>query len=94
MKKVYLLLSFLFLYLGIMQAQITITTPYPVAAQSITRGLDTSLLTVEVQFTAACANTTSTITLPASVSYVAGSVVAISGSTTTGFSIAESNISN
>lgn len=95
MRKLYiLLLVMLSMVGGFLNAQITITTPYPVAAQPITRGLDTSLLTVEVQFTAACANTTTTITLPSSVSYVPGSVAAIPGSTTAGFSIAESNISN
>lgn len=91
-KKHYILTILFALLVFVASAQITITTPYPVAAQPLTRGLDTSLLTVDVQFAAACANTTATVAFPASVTYVAGSVAKIGG--TAAFSIAESNISN
>jgi len=61
-------------------AQITITTPYPAPAQPLTRGLDTSLLTVEVNFLGACTGNVATITLAPGVTYVPGSVVKTAGS--------------
>ncbi|HLK27977.1 MAG TPA: hypothetical protein VKT28_05310, partial [Puia sp.] len=61
-------------------AQITITTPYPSTAQQLTRGLDTSLLTVEVNFLSACANDTATIYLAPGVTYISGSITKVSGS--------------
>lgn len=68
-------------------AQVTITTPYPAPAQSLTRGLDTSLLTVEVNFLSACTGNTVTISLAPGVSYIPGSVTKTAGNT--GFTIAD-----
>ena len=82
------LIMLLLLRSSLSRAQITVTTPYPVAAQQLTRGLDSSLLTVEVNFLSACTGNVCTITLPGGVTYVAGSVSAIAASTTTGFTIA------
>ena len=82
------ILSF-FLFPQLLRAQITITTPYPVAAQSLTRGLDTSLLTVQVNFLSACTGNVVTIGLPSGVTYIGGSVTAIAGSTTTGYAITD-----
>ncbi len=91
-KKLFFVLCMLIMHAAA-HAQITITTPYPVAAEPLTRGLDTSVLTVNLQFTAACANTTVTVLFPSSVTYIPGSVSAISP-TTSGFVIAQNNISN
>lgn len=60
-------------------AQVTITNPYPAAAQSLTRGLDTSLLTVEVNFLGACTGNIATITLAPGVTYIPGSVAKTAG---------------
>jgi hypothetical protein len=67
---------------------------YPVPAEPITRGLDSSLLTVQISFPA-CTNVSVTINLgatntPGLVEYIPGSVNVVSGTGT----ITESNISN
>ncbi len=63
-------------------AQISIITPYPAAAGNLTRGgIDTTLLTVQATFGAACTGVTATITLPSGVIYVPGSVVKTGGLT-------------
>lgn len=76
------------------QAQVSITTPYPVAAQSLSSGLDQTLLTVDVQFAAACAGSTVSISFPAAIDYVPGSISLVSGASYPGATIAESNIVN
>ncbi|WP_414617423.1 T9SS type A sorting domain-containing protein [Dyadobacter sp. 32] len=55
------------------------TITYPSAAQPLTRGMGSSLLSVNVGFTAACTGVNVEIPLPAGVSYVSGSVVATGG---------------
>lgn len=67
---------------------------YPTPAQSITRGLDSSLLTVQISFPA-CTNVTVTVNLgatntPGLIEYIPGSVTKVSGVGT----ITESDISN
>jgi len=67
---------------------------YPVPAQSITRGLDSSLLTVQISFPA-CTNVSVTVNLgvtntPGLIEYIPGSVTKLSGVGT----ITESDISN
>ncbi len=89
-KNVVQIYTCIFLILFISEsahAQITITTPYPSAAQQLTRGLDTSLLTVEVNFLSACSNDTAIIYLAPGVTYISGSVTKIAGSS--GISISD-----
>ncbi|MBL0358080.1 MAG: T9SS type A sorting domain-containing protein [Chitinophagaceae bacterium] len=67
---------------------------YPVPSQAITRGLDSTLLTVQISFPA-CTNVSVTVNLgatnaPGLIEYIPGSVTKISGTGT----ITESNISN
>jgi hypothetical protein len=67
---------------------------YPVAAQTITRGLDSTTLTVEISFPT-CTGVTVTANLgannaPGLIQYIPGSITKISGTGT----ITESNISN
>ncbi len=67
---------------------------YPAAAQSITRGLDSTTLTVEISFPV-CTGVTVTVNLgannsPGLIEYIPGSITKISGTGT----ITESNISN
>jgi gliding motility-associated-like protein len=88
--KVFLILT-TFVCFSKANAQITIS--YPVPAQKITRSLDSSLLTVEIGFTGSCTATQVTIALPASVIYIAGSVVKTNGHGPA-ITIAESDISN
>ncbi len=72
-----------FLILGNPQkggAQISIVTPYPAAAGNLTRGsIDTTLLTVQVTFGAACTGVTATVTLPSGVVYVPGTITKTAG---------------
>ncbi len=61
-------------------AQISIVTPYPAAAGNLTRGsIDTTLLTVQITFGAACTGVTATVTLPSGVVYVPGSITKTAG---------------
>jgi hypothetical protein len=97
MNKVLLMFQKIFLTLCIMgitsvYAQ-TPTISYPTVAQALTRGLDTSLLTVKIAFSGACSATTTTIALAPSVTYVPGSVNKTAGNGAT-IAIAESDISN
>jgi hypothetical protein len=69
------------------------TISYPVAAQELTRGYSQGNLTIKLVFNGICTGTTTAkIALPASVSYVAGSVNKTAG--TTALSIAESSITD
>ena len=81
----------LFFLLVTASAQINIT--YPTQAQNLTRGLTPGTLTVTVGFSGACASSNVTISLPTSVTYVAGSVVKTTGSGSA-ITIAENDISN
>ncbi len=79
---------------GAAGADAQILTPgYPAAAQGLTRGLDQSTLTVQIGFSSSCANDTVTVSFPASVSYVPGSVAAIGG-TLSGAAVTEAGIAN
>ena len=89
-KSIIATLVMLFLFKGMSAQFIT----YPVPAQAITRGLDSTILTVQIAFPL-CMGVTVTVNLGASnspglVQYIAGSVTKISGTGT----ITESNISN
>lgn len=90
--SVKLILSFLMLFLLFPGTKIysQIIINYPASAQSLTRGLGSSTLSVQVGITSTCNNDTVTISLPASVTYVPGSVTKTAGTQT----IAEGNISN
>ncbi len=55
------------------------TITYPSGAQPLTRGMGSSLLSVNVGFTAACTAVNVEIPLPAGVSYVSGSVATTGG---------------
>jgi hypothetical protein len=69
------------------------TISYPAAAQDLTRGYSQGNLTVKLVFNGVCTGaTTVKIALPASVSYIAGSVSKTGG--TTGLSIAEGSIAD
>jgi Secretion system C-terminal sorting domain len=89
MKKSLLLLFIAIGFMGKGFAQINIA--YPTAAQSITRSLDSTLLTVQLAFGAACNATTLTVKFPTGVEYIAGSVIKTAGGTIT---ITESNIND
>jgi len=90
-KQYYFL--FIFLTMLTFSASSQILKPnYPVAAQSLTRGLDTSLLTVQIGFTSMCTEDTVTVQLPEGISYIAGSVTKISG--TGSYTITDANLSN
>jgi hypothetical protein len=91
MKKNLLLLLIAFSFIEKGLAQITIA--YPTAAQSITRNLDSTLLTVQLGFGATCSATTVTIKFPVGVKYIAGSVLKTTGSGSS-IVIAESNITD
>ncbi|MGC4102956.1 T9SS type A sorting domain-containing protein [Ferruginibacter sp.] len=69
------------------------TITYPAAAQDITRAYSQSNLTVKLVFNGACTGaTTVKVALPASVTYVAGTVAKTSG--TAGLSISEGSIAD
>jgi hypothetical protein len=93
-KLTLLLVLFFSFYTANISAQII---SYPSAAQPITRGLDSTLLTVRIDFPA-CTNPQVTIHLGASnnapgvISYIPGSITKIGG--TPALSITESNIGN
>jgi Secretion system C-terminal sorting domain len=91
MQKHFKLLISLILFCCKIFAQNTIA--YPTGAQSITKNLDSTLLTVQLAFGASCNATTATIKLPTGVEYIPGSVNKTSGSAV-GISIVESNITN
>jgi hypothetical protein len=91
MKKNLLLLLIAFSFIGKGFAQITIA--YPTAAQSITRSLDSTLLTVQLAFGAGCTATTINIKFPTGVEYIAGTVLKTAGSGSN-IIIAESNITD
>ena len=94
MRKLLLPVSLLLMAFGL-KAQISVITPYPAPAQSLTRGLNPSTLTVQVSFTSACTNSKVTIAFPASVTYVPGTVTQTGGTLSGGSGgIIESNISN
>ena len=65
---------------------------YPVPAQALTHGFGTSLLTVQVAFSNVCTGSTVKISLPASVTYVPGSITKTGGSLSN--AITELNITN
>ena len=67
------------------------TISYPTAAQNLSRGIGDSLLTVKLVFNGVCTGTVR-LSLPASVTYVAGTVTKTSG--TAGVTIAESSIAD
>jgi hypothetical protein len=89
MKKYLLLLFIAFGFMGKVFSQISIA--YPSSAQSITRSLDSTLLTVQLAFGAACNATTVTVKFPTGVEYIPGSVIKTAGGSIT---IAESNITD
>jgi Secretion system C-terminal sorting domain len=91
MKKKLHYLFILFLLPAFTYTQITITYPSP--AQGFTRGLDQTLLTVNIDFTTFCKGTTVTVALPPTVKYVAGSVIKTGGSGAA-IDITENNITN
>ncbi len=70
-----------------------ITIAYPTTANSITRSLDSTTLTVQIAFGASCSSVTTQINFPFSVKYIPGSLLKTGGSGST-ITIAESNISN
>jgi hypothetical protein len=90
MKKYLLLLFIAFGFMGKVFSQISIA--YPSSAQSITRSLDSTLLTVQLAFGAACNATTVTVKFPAGVEYIAGSVAKTAGSSS--ITITESDITD
>ena len=64
------------------KAQIVITDPYPVQAGNLTRGaIDTSLLTVQLNFGPSCNGSTATVSvlLPTNIVFVPGSLVRTAG---------------
>ena len=67
------------------------TISYPTAAQNLSRGIGDSLLTVKLVFNGICTGTVR-LSLPASVTYVAGTVTKTSG--TASVNIAESSIAD
>ncbi len=91
MKKFLLFSLTVILLLSKSYAQISIA--YPVAAQSITRNLDNTLLTVQLAFGSACNATTVTVKFPAGVEYIPGSVIKTSGNGSV-IAIAENNITD
>jgi hypothetical protein len=76
------LLLLLFIVTGVQsRGQVSIVTPYPAATGNLTRGgIDTSSLTVQLAFGSACSSVQTTVTLPAGVSYVPGSITKTGGS--------------
>lgn len=66
------------------------TISYPVGAAAVTRGYSQSNLTVKIVFNGACTGTNVKIAFPATVTYMAGTVVKTAG--TAGLTIAESSI--
>ncbi len=85
---------FLLLMLSVSQCIKAQFISYPVTAQAITRGLDSTLLTVQISFPV-CTGVTVTVNLgatnsPGLIEYIPGSVAVISGTGT----ITESNITN
>ncbi|MFC0182667.1 hypothetical protein ACFFJX_08885 [Pseudarcicella hirudinis] len=90
LKRFTLIVSLL-IFSHVLHAQIVIN--YPAAPQGLTRGMGAGNLTVKIGFGAICTNTTVTIVLPESVTYVAGSVNKTGGSLLSG-AITENNISN
>lgn len=78
MNQKLLIILLLVFSLGRAGAQVSIS--YPVAAQQLTRGLDTSLLTVNLGFGGACTGVNVAVGLPSGVEYIPGSVVATGGS--------------
>jgi hypothetical protein len=91
MKKILLLCLISISFFFKSNAQITIA--YPKVADSITRALDSTLLTVKVAFGASCNNTKLTIKMPLGVEYIPNSVTKIDGDVPS-ISIVESNVSN
>ncbi|WP_118976328.1 hypothetical protein [Taibaiella koreensis] len=88
-----LLVCVLFLLLSLAaRAQIFIT--YPTPAQGLTRQLDSSLLTVNVAFAAACNNAAVNIRFPAGVNYIPGSVAKTGGSASVGITATGSSLSS
>ena len=90
-----LLCCFALLFTAARAQTVSISYPSGSAAQALTRGDSSGLLTVRLTYSAACSGNTVTIALPTGVLYVAGSVVKTSG--TSGVSattISESNITN
>ena len=70
--------------------QPVVMNPYPAQAESITRALDSSKLSVRILFQSSCNSNQVTIKMPTSVTYVPGSVQTIGGT----LAIIESDISN
>lgn len=88
MKKIYNLV-FLFCAFFASLEGISQSISYPVAAQPITRGLDSTLLTVRLKFPSGCNTATVTINLgatnsPGSVQYIAASLATIAAQTKSG----------
>ncbi len=63
-----------------MQLRAQAIISYPISAQSLTRALDTSLLTVKVDFASSCTGITAELRFPSGVDYVPGSVTATASS--------------
>jgi hypothetical protein len=91
MKNFLLFCLFSILFLSKSFSQITIG--YPTKADSITKALDSTLLTVKVGFGAACNKTEATIKFPTGVSYIPGSITKIDGNDAV-ITISEKNITN
>jgi hypothetical protein len=92
MKKYFIFLTLVLLSFNrILNAQII---SYPVAAQPITRGYDTSLLTIKLTFPTSCNATRVLINFPTSVRYIAGSVTKVSGGGAAIITVSENNITN
>lgn len=92
-KQLLLIISILLLATIITQGQVI---SYPTGAQPITRGFDSTVLTIKIDFPA-CTSPLVTINLgatytPGTIEYIPGSLAQIGGSA--GITIAESNISN
>ncbi len=92
MKKFIIFLPLCIILFSIVtQAQVI---SYPTAAQPITRGYDTSLLTIKLAFPTACNATTVRVNFPTSIRYIAGSVTKVSGAGAAVITVSENNISN
>ncbi len=94
MKPTWAVLFFYFIGIGILPAQ---TITFPVAPANISRALGQALLTVRVDFTAACTNPNITINLgamrtPNDIEYVTSSITKTGGSAS--LNITETNISD
>jgi hypothetical protein len=79
MNKMYVIGLFIALIVSRQYAAAQPLISYPIPAQSLTRGLDTSILTVDIGFPNACTGINVAIGMPQGITYIPGSVVATGG---------------